>query len=161
MDVWRLSLARHAPDGATAFSGAGARLYGGRWNSKGVTVAYGAATLSLAALEYLVHAEVGRLSRVELSACVARCPPEVSVETLPADRLPARWRAAPAPRRLAELGDAWVLERRSALLLVPSAIIPREWNVLLNPAHPDAARLRFGEPEPFRFDARLVTGRRR
>jgi RES domain-containing protein len=160
VDVWRICLARHAPDGATAFSGEGSRLYGGRWSSKGTTVAYAGATLSLAALEFLVHAEIARLSMVELVACVARCREDISVESVPESRLPAGWRAAPAPRALAALGDSWVREKRSALLRVPSAIIPRELNVLVNPAHPDAARIEYGKPEPFRFDGRLVAGRR-
>jgi RES domain-containing protein len=156
VDAWRICLARHAPDGTTAFSGEGARLYGGRWNSKGVPIAYAGATLSLAALEYLVHADVSRVSKVALLACVARCPSDISVEAVSEESLPEGWRATPAPRALAAIGDAWVRDHRSAVLLVPSAIVPRENNVLINPAHPDATRIVYGAPEAFRFDTRLL-----
>ena len=156
MDVWRICLARHARNGAAAFSGEGSRLYGGRWNSKGVSVVYASSTLSLAALEFLVHADIGRLASVDLASCVAHCPDDISTESVSVDRLPGGWRSAPAPRALSRIGDAWVRSLRSAVLLVPSAIVPNEKNVLINPAHPDASRIAYGRPEPFRFDPRLI-----
>jgi RES domain-containing protein len=154
--AWRICMAARAPDGATAFSGLGAQLHGGRWNSKGVAVAYGSETLSLCALEYLVHAAEPLLAGARLVACPVEWPAEVSTEVAPAAVRVAGWRRSPPPRALQAFGDAWVASRRSAILYVPSAIIPAERNVLLNPAHPDAGRLIYGVPEPFAFDPRLL-----
>jgi RES domain-containing protein len=156
MDVWRICLARHAADGASAFSGEGSRLYGGRWNSKGVSLVYASSTLSLAALEYLVHADIARLGVADLVSCAAHCPDDISVEAVSVNQLPRGWRSSPEPRALRRIGDLWVGQVRSALLLVPSAIIPTENNVLINPAHPQASRLEYGKPEAFRFDPRLI-----
>jgi len=156
VDVWRLTPARHARAAQEAFSGIGARLYGGRWNSKGVAVAYGAESLSLAALEALVHQDVGRASALDLMSCVARCPEDVSREAPAIDLLPAGWNTYPAPRSAAEFGDTWVREARSVLLLLPSALVPRERIIILNPQHPDFARVQVEVVEPFRFDPRLL-----
>jgi RES domain-containing protein len=160
VEAWRISLAKHAPDGRTAFSGAGARLYGGRWNSKGVTVAYASATLSLAALEFLVHADARLLTEARLAACRASWPDGLETETAPASAYVTGWRETPPPRALARFGDRWVAEGRTAVLLVRSALVPSELNVLVNPVHPAAARIRYGAPEPFAFDPRLLERRR-
>ncbi|MFY3745248.1 RES family NAD+ phosphorylase [Anaeromyxobacter sp. Red801] len=156
MDAWRITFARHAPDGRRAFSGEGARLYGGRWNSKGVAVSYASATLSLAALELLTHADQRLLAGAPLAACRATWPDDLAVETAPPSVYVRGWRHSPAPAALATFGDRWIAERRTAILLVRSAVIPSERNVLLNPAHRDAARVAYGAPEPFSFDPRLV-----
>lgn len=150
MRAWRLVPKRWAKD---AFSGEGARLFGGRWNPRGVPLVYCAEHLSLAALEQLVHVEAE-----DAPDCVAFAvdvPESVQVEELrPAD-LPREWRADPPPASLADLGARWVAEARSAVLLVPSAVIPSERNVLLNPDHPEFARLVRAAPAPFSFDPRL------
>jgi RES domain-containing protein len=65
------------------------------------------------------------------------------------------WRQYPAPERLAELGSRWLRERRTAVLIVPSAVIPHENNYLLNPRHPSFRNIRIGRPERFVFDARM------
>jgi RES domain-containing protein len=151
-EAWRICPAVHAPDGASAF-------HGGRWNSKGVSVAYGSAILSLSALEYLVHADARRLARIQLVACRATWPDRVKVESVLPAALAPGWRGTPPPPALAVLGDTWVAEKRTAILMVPSAIVTSEMNVLLNPAHPDAGQISYGEPEPFAYDPRLL-GRR-
>ena len=73
-----------------------------------------------------------------------------------AERLPAGWRAEMPARAAREVGDAWAREKRSAILAVPSVLIPEELNFLLNPAHPEFKRIRVGKPVPFTFDSRLV-----
>jgi len=156
VDVWRLTPARHSRTPREAFSGRGARLYGGRWNSKGVAVVYGAESLSLAALETLVHLDLRLTKALDFMTCVARCPDDISHETRGSKELPAGWNAYPAPRSTAEFGDAWVREARSALLLLPSALVPRERIILLNPLHPDFGRIRLEVLEPFQFDPRLL-----
>jgi RES domain-containing protein len=78
------------------------------------------------------------------------------VTTLGAQELPADWRREPASASTRQLGDTWVHGRRSPVWRVPSAVVPRESSFLLNPAHPDFGSLKIGEPEPIRFDERLL-----
>jgi RES domain-containing protein len=74
-----------------------------------------------------------------------------------AEILPPDWQSEPPPPSTKALGDAWVQELRSAVLQLPSVIIPGESNYLLNPAHPDFKRISIANPEPFAFDPRLLT----
>jgi RES domain-containing protein len=149
--VWRLASARY---GDRAFDGEGARLYGGRWNHPGTAVVYCSATMSLAALEFFVHVEPD-LAPPSLVAMAADLPAGLDVETLEVEALPANWRTYPAPEKLRDLGTGWVRSGRTAVLLVASSVIPHEMNVLLNPAHPDFARIHVREAEPFAFDPRM------
>ena len=146
--AWRIVKAKHA---ATAFSGEGARLYGGRWNSAGVSVVYTSGTKALAALESLVHLNPPVIFKyvalpVEFDESLVE-----KMNTLPAD-----WSGEPPPPSTRNIGDAWVKETRSAVLELPSVVIPSEANYLLNPAHPDFKRIAIGRPEPFSFDPRLL-----
>jgi RES domain-containing protein len=147
---WRIAKASHA---AAAFDGEGARLYGGRWNSPGTALVYTAESEALAALELLVH-----LRAPQLLAAYVSIPADFDeelVQSLAAASLPSGWRRYPAPSALQQIGDRWVLEARSVVLRVPSAVVPRESNFLLNPLHRDFARVALGRPVPFEFDARL------
>ena len=121
---------------------------------------YTSATLSLAALEYLVNVgiEEAPLDLVSVSADV---PATVSRRELGIRDLPANWRMHPAPGRLAAIGTAWAKSLESAVLIVPSAVIPEEKNWLLNPRHPDAGRIRIEQKAAFRFDPRLRRGKTR
>ena len=147
--VWRLCAARHAK---TAFSGEGARLFGGRWNDKGTPLVYTSSTLALSMVEILVHVDE---VPADFVAIRAEIPERVRVERLPATRLPRNWRVHPAPSRLQAIGTEWALSSRSLALEVPSAIIPQEKNVLINPLHPDVGALRVHKPVRFTFDRRL------
>ena len=149
--VWRITKQKHA---RYAFTGDGARLYGGRWNSPGKLVVYTAESRALALAEILVHLESAAvLSRyvvfqVEVGeACIANLDPS---------DLPRNWRAASAPKRLQTLGNAWIESGRSAVLRVPSVIVAGEFNYLLNPSHPDFSTLSIHAPEKFLIDRRLV-----
>jgi len=119
-----------------------------------VAVAYTSATLSLAALECFVHLDPAD-APTDLIVIPADIPDEVSRREIAAHTLPPTWRRYPAPERLADLGTAWIRAGTTAVLLVPSAIVPQEQNVLLNPAHPDFGRIRLRPPEPFSFDPRM------
>ncbi len=148
--AWRVVKQRH---GASAFDGEGAWLYGGRWNSRGTRVVYTSATLSLAALETLVHLSP------PVTFKVVAIPVEFGealVEAVPPAGLPADWAEEPPPPSSMEIGDLWVREARSAVLEVPSVVIPTEANFLLNPAHADFKRVKIGKPVPFSFDGRLL-----
>jgi RES domain-containing protein len=126
----------------------------GRWNHANVPIVYCSSSLSLAALEVLVHVDFDDLpsdlvlTRGELSDALA-------VERIDTAALPKNWRAYPGPVELQDLGSAWVSAGRSVALLVPSAVTKGENNVLLNPRHPEIAQLLQSPPEPFEFDSRL------
>ena len=82
-------------------------------------------------------------------------PASIAIDRLEADRLPAGWRRDPPPEELATLGTEWLRLERTAVLAVPSAVVPLEVNYLLNPAHRDFRRIRVATPQPFAFDPRF------
>ncbi len=149
MKVWRLCKRAHA-----AFDGEGARRAGGRWNRRGTPVVYASQTLSLAALEMLVHADLSLLPP-DLVAIAAELPEALAVARIEEAALPRSWRHYPPPEALARLGTDWARGLSSAALSVPSALVPAERNFLLNPLHPDFRKIRVGRPEPFSPDPRL------
>jgi RES domain-containing protein len=146
--VWRITKASRP-----SFDGEGARLYGGRWNHPGTSVVYAAGSLSLAALEFFVHLDAD--DPPDLATIGAEIPDDVRVQRIDQSALPVGWRASPAPISLADLGSAWMREAVTAVLAVPSAIVPRETNYLLNPAHSDFNRIKVSKPEPFALDSRM------
>lgn len=151
LTAWRIFKPKHAQ---VAFSGEGARLYGGRWNSPGIGVVYTAETASLATLEMLVHLNSHQvLQTYHLCAVTFE---DALVEELDRSALPPKWRSNPAPQKLRQIGDAWFKRLSSAVLRVPSAIIETELNYLLNPNHPDFTKLEIGEATEFFFDSRFV-----
>lgn len=150
MLVHRLCRAAH-----TALDGEGASLVGGRWNSPGRPAVYTSAHLSLAALEYLIHLEVHR-APPDLVALTIEIP-DRPISTLRAEGLPPGWNRIADHPWCAAYGDAWIAERRSVSLRVPSAIIPEEQNLILNPAHPDFAQVTIVAERRFQFDPRLLT----
>jgi RES domain-containing protein len=144
MRVWRVCRRRHA-----AFDGEGARLAGGRWNHPGTAMVYTSATLSLAALELLVHAAPDEMPG-DLVAVAAEIPDGVPKTEIVIERVPDRdWRRYPALLDLCEWGTRWVSTLHSAVLGVPSAVIPGERNYLLNPAHKAFREIQVFAPEPF------------
>ncbi len=149
--VWRIvqrRLAKHA------FSGEGARRYGGRWNSPGLPVIYTAQSQSLAALEILVHVDSENLL-FNYVAIPVRIEENLIIQ-IDSSKLPRNWRAYPATKATRVLGDSWLIDQESVVLQVPSAVIPTEYNFLLNPVHPDFRHLVPGKPVPFEFDSRLT-----
>ena len=144
-----MKLFRLGPAAFPVWDGAGAAAFGGRWNPPGVPVIYAAGTLSLAMLERLVQrSNLGRTAMVE-----AEVPGDLAVEDW-MDSPPTNWRGLGSPEA-ASAGGAWVLSGRAAVLRVPSAVVPREANYLVNPGHPDFGRIRVGAVEPVFWDRRL------
>jgi RES domain-containing protein len=150
MRFWRICRQRYAAEAAT---GAGARLYGGRWNSRGASVVYASTSLALAAVETFVNLEPNSTPS-DLVSIEGEIPEAVSIRRLDAASLPAAWRVS-REESLKRFGDDWIRRGETAALLVPSAAIHGEWNVLLNPAHGDFDKILFRSPEPFEFDARM------
>ena len=157
MRAWRLTRRIHA-----AFDGEGSRLFGGRWSPPDTPVVYTSGTASLAALEYFVQL-VAAQAPDDLVLIPVEIPDDLPTQALGLAALPPDWREYPAPDPLAQLGGEWVHTAATALLRVPSAIVPHESNYLLNPSHRDFTRLRVAAPEPFSLDPRLWMrpGRRR
>lgn len=147
--VWRITTRRFAKQ---AFSGEGARLYGGRWNRVGQPLIYTAESRSLALLEMLVQDEPLRAHYVLIPA---QLTDTVSMETLEPKTLPSQWRTAAGREALQSLGGEWLRQLRSCVLAVPSAVVPAEFNFLLNPAHPDFKYILPGAPETLETDMRL------
>ena len=149
LTAWRLVKERHA---ATAFSGEGAARSGGRWNARGQHMVYASATQSLAVLESLVHLDPSIAFRYVIFRIEI---PESVIDPLPTKSLPADWRSEPPSTSTKRIGDHWLRESRSAVLAVPSALVPEESNYLINPGHPDFKKLKIGKPVPFSIDPRL------
>lgn len=151
IQAWRLLKARHADD---AFNGEGASRFPGRWNHRGTPIVYTAGSLSLAALEILVNLDDAELLTDYI--CVPVSFSENLCHTLEPKGLPRDWRANPAPPSTRGLGTAWAKSGVSCILRVPSAIIPSEFNFLVNPLHPDVSRLTLGKAREFAWDPRLI-----
>ena len=151
MNVWRLTRPQYA---ATAPSGEGSARYPGRWNVRGVRVAYASETLSLATLEVLAHAE--NLEMLNQYVALSVTLPPDSLTTLTLDELPEDWQTDPAPESTRRLGHTWFGARETLVLKVPSVLVPTEHNFVINPEHPDFARVRVAEPAPLPFDARVL-----
>lgn len=152
MQVWRISKRKYA---MTAFSGEGTRLVGGRWTPQGVSAVYTSSSLALAALELLVHLNKEDVT-TEFVAIAAEVPDDLATEVITSEQLPKNWRETPAPVALSVIGHEWLKTGRTAVLSVPSAVIPVEQNFLLNPSHPDFARIQIKKPGAFSFDIRLL-----
>jgi RES domain-containing protein len=150
MHLWRICRQAHAAD---AFSGEGARLYGGRWNSPGLRVVYTSPSLALAAIETFVHLEPN-LQPDDLVSIEAELPDDIATERLEVKFLPRSWRER-KDDSLRLFGDQWIRGAKSVGLHVPSAAIRGEWNTLLNPTHRDFRRLKIKPAEPFQFDLRM------
>lgn len=148
--VWRIVKAKHAAD---AFSGEGASLHGGRWNSPGRLVVYTAESRALAALEMLVHLNSQALLAVYV---IGRAVIDDHwIQSVPTKSLPMNWRESPAPSELCDIGDQWIESNKSVALRVPSVVVEGEFNYLLNPMHADFAKIKFEPFTPFVFDTRL------
>jgi RES domain-containing protein len=129
-------------------------MYGGRWNSAGKPVVYTSATLSLASLEVLVHVTEEDWPD-DLCAVPAEVAPDMKIQEVKREQLPSGWRRFPAPVTLRRFGDNWLESGETAVLAVPSAVIPIEKNYLLNPSHPEMKQIKIGALQRFGFDLRL------
>ncbi len=147
MRVWRVTRRSFA---LNPLSGEGAARFGNRWNSKGVRVAYTSTSRALAVLEMLVH-----VTRETVPNDTVLIPIEVPDELVDElEEFPEGWSEYPYRNSTRALGDRWIRELRSAALLVPSAVLHQEKNLLINPKHPEFARIRVGPAEDS-LDARL------
>ncbi len=150
MQIWRICRARFAGE---AFTGLGARRFGGRWNSRGVPMVYASPSLALAAIELFVHLEPNQQPD-DLVSIVATLPEGEPARRLEPSSLPRGWWKNDF-EPLRAIGDKWIGEKSSLAIEVPSAALRTEWNVLVNSLHPAIAEIKIGKPRAFRFDARM------
>src|SRR5271170_332926 len=120
----------------------------------GTRVVYTSHYQSLAMLEYFVHLDRDN-PPTDLLLARARIPDRLSRIQVPLESLPQDWRSSPSPSALAAIGDDFVVKCKAAILIVPSALAPAESNWLLNPLHPEFARIEIQPVEPFEYDERL------
>lgn len=134
--IWRIAVETPAY-AANDLTGTGAKITGGRWNSVGTPMVYCATNISLATLETVHYLRNGSLPFNRFLVRID-VPDDVWVARQVLDPLPGGWDAIPAGLTARLAGDAWASSAASALLVVPSVIVPLEHNVLINPLHPDA-----------------------
>jgi RES domain-containing protein len=130
-------------------------LHGGRWNRKGIPVVYASENRSLATLEFWVHVPLSILPS-NLSIACLDISDDIVVEQISIANLPKNWRDYPTPPELADLGSEWAMAMRSLLLRVPSVVVLDEFNILINPKHPDMNRVVISSVESYMFDKRLL-----
>ncbi|SOY64279.1 conserved hypothetical protein [Cupriavidus taiwanensis] len=154
--AWRIATDTPAYTADDA-SGAGAKATGGRWNRQGTPLIYAASSIALACLETLVHLGAAGLP---LNRYLVRIdiPDDMwaAAGHLTAASAPVGWDVIPAGKTSLDTGEAWVRAGTSALLLVPSIVIPEEHNVLINPLHAQARRLACTKVRRWQYDARLA-----
>ena len=141
---------------ADDMTGTGAKISGGRWNDVGVAVVYASPTRALACLETFVHLNAGGLP-LNRYLVEIEVPNDVwaAAESATAASLGVGWDAEPAGMISISFGTNWANSGRSALLQIPSIIVPEEQNVLINPVHPDAARITAQKVRKWLYDPRM------
>jgi RES domain-containing protein len=137
------------------FDGEGSYRYGGRWSRAGIRVAYASEHLSLALLEYLANLDPSDTPN-DLVVARADIPDALPRFEMYPSELPTDWKRFPAPGSLADMGETFIRAKLTAVLIVPSALVPGERNFLLNPAHPEYGAITTLPPEPITLDYRLI-----
>lgn len=153
--IWRIATDTRDYE-ADDLSGTGAMLTGGRWNEQGVPMVYAAQSRALACLETFVHLNAGGLPLNRYLVAVY-IPDDLwdAAQISTVESLPVGWEAQPAGRVSITHGTQWAASRASALLIVPSAIVEEESNILINPAHPDSSRITARKVRKWLYDPRL------
>ncbi|GAB1857287.1 RES family NAD+ phosphorylase [Flavobacteriaceae bacterium MHTCC 0001] len=150
MKIYRIAKANYIAD----LSGEGARLYGGRWNKAGHSVLYFSSSLALSVLELLVHLDYKFINKnfryVEVNLPDNLIIPKVETKVLSTD-----WRESPPPAFTQNYGTDWLTSRKSLVLSVPSAVLPSEHNILLNPSHKDFKLVKVTKSAVLDLDTRV------
>lgn len=150
MELYRLYRAKYG----NPLSGQGAALRGGRWNSPGTALVYTATNRSLAMAEVLVHLSLASMPN-DYEMAVLYLPEQLAIGRLHPQTLPQHWQDFPPPEGLRQHGDLLVRQNQFVALQVPSAVTPGDFNLLLNPNHPDYKQVKLLDSSPFGFQRRL------
>lgn len=136
------------------FDGQGAFRFGGRWNSRGTRILYTAGSLSLAALEMLVHLNNEEIL-LSYSFAAAEFDESLILPIEEFQKLPENWSVSPPQLEIQRIGNEWAETRASVVLKVPTSVLPVEFNYLINVEHPEFSMVKFGKSQTFTFDERL------
>ncbi len=150
MIVFRLAKAKYSHD----FSGKGAEKTGGRWNSKGVSIVYTSESRALCTAEIAVHTPLGLLP-TDYEIITIEIPDSIKIRTLAIKNLPSNWNSIPHSGSTQEIGDEFIRQNKTAVFKVPSAVVPGDFNYLLNPKHDDFTKVKIKKTKVFGFDDRL------
>lgn len=150
MQVYRIAKQKYIKD----LSGVGAKTVGGRWNPKGIAVLYTSTSTALSALEVLAHLPAAYFPD-DMAIATITIPDEL-VTTIKIESLPDNWNEIPVPIEIQNFTMPWITEEKYLGLKIPSIIIPKEENLLINPLHPKFGEIRLMDIEPFSFDMRLL-----
>lgn len=149
MLIYRIGKTRHARD----LSGEGARLNGGRWNHPGTPCIYTAETRALSLLEYTAHVSIDDIPRALSFTCIEI--PDDAIEAVALSKLPGNWASWPHPKESRDFGDGLLLSAGSLVLQLPSAIIPDEFNYVINPLHSRIKEVAILSAKDYAYDIRL------
>ena len=150
MQVYRLCRKKFA----TPFNGKGAAIKGARWNSIGVEIIYTAANRSLAMAEVAVHFSLGTLPSDYIMMEIF-IPDNISLKKLNVADLPSDWNLFPYSSKSQQTGDQFVLENKYCVLQIPSAVTAGDFNILINPNHPQFPKIKVVDTYAFPFDKRI------
>lgn len=150
MELFRLARAPFAK----VLSGKGAAIKGARWNSIGVEIIYTASNRSLAMAELAVHLTLATLPD-DFMMITIDVPKKLKIKTIDAAELPKNWNEFPYNKSTQKIGDQFIQENKYCLLKVPSAVTKGDFNILLNPNHPDFSKIKIKSIDSFPFDQRI------
>ena len=149
MIAYRISSPNYIGD----LSGNGSKLYGGRWNEKGIAIVYFAASRAMAVMEVLVHV---RPDQVESKFALGVFElPDTDALTIATKDLPSDWKSLEYVDELKKIGSRFIIDKKYLIMRAPSTILEEEYNILLNPAHPLAKDVKMVDCRPFVFDRRF------
>jgi len=150
MQVYRIAKQKYIND----LTGIGAKTVGGRWNPKGVAVLYTSTTAALSALEVLAHLPAAYFPD-DMAIATIELPDDL-VTIIDISELPDSWKDIPVPIEIQSLAMKWLTEEEYLGIKVPSIIVPNEYNLIINPLHPQFNTVKLISIKPFNFDARLI-----
>ncbi len=153
MRVYRIEREKHLKQ---TLHGIGASLSNGfRWNSIQTCMVYTAENRALAMLEIAVHLDLSEDLPQDRYLVVIDIPDNLSIMHINENQMPKGWDSKPPMRFTQRLGDQFISEKHSAVLKVPSSIVPEEYNYLLNPHHPDMKKIKIVSKQKIIIDSRL------
>ena len=149
MIVYRVGKTKYAGD----LKGEGARLFGGRWNNKMIGCLYTSESRALAVLEYTVNVNIDDIPRALTITTIEI--PDKPITIVNESALPGDWKLSPAPSSTKDFGSKLLVAAAAPVIRIPSAVIPAEFNYLLNPLHPDSKKFKIIDSSDFVYDVRI------